>query len=34
MDLVWLTARMVVNQIMVDKFASLFNCTIMSRSSD
>ena len=28
------TARIVVNQITADNFASLFNCTTVSRSSD
>ena len=28
------TARMVVNPIMVDNFASLFDCTTVGRSSD
>ena len=33
-DILRQTARMVVNPIMVDNFASLFDCTTVGRSSD
>ena len=34
LDILWQTACMVVNPIVIDNFASHFNCTMVSRSSD
>ena len=34
MNILWQTACMAVNQIMIDDFASRFNCTMVGCSSD